>query len=220
MLDNLKHNQRNPNGVDGPTAFVRSSGGLANTNPVATSGSTLGSGGPVSERGRYGFERSSRLSPLDEARAPHENQRSLLVPLGVTVWLPEGAADYQAKTLEKDAKPKAAGQVVLFRRIMEDWVLGQQEAATLLGFETSSDVQDIYDGRKPVGNRDANDRLRAILRIAADLDALFQDVVSVRGWLYEAQKDLDGATPRALLQEGSMENLLRVKYYAAHLSGR
>ena len=90
----------------------------------------------------------------------------------------------------------------------------------MLGFEASSYVQEIYDGRKPVGHRDTNDRLRAILRIAADLDALFQDVFSIRGWLNEVQKDLDGATPRALLQEGSMENLLRVKYYVAHLSGR
>jgi len=129
-------------------------------------------------------------------------------------------ADYQAKTLNKGAKPKVAGQVVLFRRIMDDWGLGGQEAATLLGYAASSDVQDIYDGRKTVGHRDGIDRLRAILRIAADLDTLFQDIISIQSWLNEAQKDLDGASPRTLFQEGSMENLLRVKYYVSYLSGR
>ena len=73
---------------------------------------------------------------------------------------------------------------------------------------------------KLVEHRDANDRLRAVLRIAADLDALFQEVPAVRDWLSEPQRDLGGATPRSLLTEGSMENLLRVKYYIAYLSGR
>ena len=222
MQKNLehKHNQQLRNGVDGPSVMVRPSSGLANTNPVATSGSTLGSSGSMIVRTPYGFDMPFLLSPLDEARAPHENQHSLLEPFGVTVRSPAGVSGLQANTLKKNERPKAAGQVVLFRRIMEDWGFEQQEAATLLGFEASSDVQDIYDGRKPVGHRDANDRLRAILRIATDLDALFQDIVSIRGWLNEPQKELDSATPRALFQEGSMENLLRVRYYVSHLSGR
>jgi hypothetical protein len=115
---------------------------------------------------------------------------------------------------------KPAGQVVLFRKIMDDWNFNDQEAATLLGFEAASDIDEIYMGRKPVRHRDANDRLRAVLRIAADLDALFHEVVAIRDWLSEPQRDLGGATPRSLLIEGSMENLLRVKHYVAHLSGR
>jgi uncharacterized protein (DUF2384 family) len=71
-----------------------------------------------------------------------------------------------------------------------------------------------------VGHRDANDRLQAVLRIATDLDDLFREVAAIRDWLSEPQRDLDGATPRSLLTEGSMENLLRIKYYVAYLSGR
>ena len=110
---------------------------------------------------------------------------------------------------------KAAGQVVLFQRVMHDWGFDEQQAATLLGFENASDIRDMYAGRRPVGHRDANDRLRAVLRIAADLDALYQERSAIREWLNEPQADLGGKTPRALFDEGSMESLLRVKYYVS-----
>jgi hypothetical protein len=115
---------------------------------------------------------------------------------------------------------KRPGQVILFQKIMEDWGFSDQEAATLLGFESASDIEEIYSGTKPVGHRDANDRLRAVLRIATDLDALFRETNTIRDWLSEPQRDLGRATPRSLLTEGSMENLLRIKYYVACLSGR
>jgi hypothetical protein len=125
-----------------------------------------------------------------------------------------------AKILPRANALKPPGQIVLFQKIMEDWGFSDQEAATLLGFESASDIREIYRGTKPVGHRDANDRLRAVLRIAADLDALFRETSAIRDWLSEPQRDLGGATPRTLLTEGSMENLLRVKYYVACLSGR
>ena len=103
---------------------------------------------------------------------------------------------------------------------MDQWDFSDKEAAALLGFEDKVDIQDIYEGRKPVGHRDANDRLRIVLRIAADIDALYDDKDAIRNWLNEPQRDLGGKTPRAHLNEGSMENLLQVKYYVAHLSGR
>jgi Protein of unknown function (DUF2384) len=115
---------------------------------------------------------------------------------------------------------KPAGQVVLFKKTMEDWNFTDEEAATLLGFEAAFDIGEIYLGMKPVGHRDANDRLRAVLRIATDLDALFEGVSAIRDWLSEPQCDLGGVPPRRLLTEGSMENLLRVKSYVAYLSGR
>src|SRR5262249_50447495 len=141
---------------------------------------------------------------------------------GADFYVPsaQGVLIIQAKHVDERKPVKTAGQVVLFKKVMEDWRFSDKEAATLLGFESGSDVKDIFAGLKPVGHRDANDRLRAVLRIAADLDALFQDAASVRDWLKEPQKDLGGKTPRALLDEGSMENLLKVKYYVSHLSGR
>jgi hypothetical protein len=125
-----------------------------------------------------------------------------------------------AGDLPRARLPKPAGQVVLLHKVMDDWGFDDQQAATLLGFEGASDINKIYTGEKPVGHRDANDRLRAILRIATDLDALFRKPGAIRNWLSEPQRDLGGATPGSLLTEGSMENLLRVKYYVAYLSGR
>ena len=122
--------------------------------------------------------------------------------------------------LPKTPARKPTGPVVLFQKTMGDWGFSDQDAATLLGLEAASDVRDVFQGVKPVRHRDSKDRLRAVLRIGADLDALFSDVAAIREWLSEAQPDLDGETPCKLLTEGSMENLLRVKYYLAHLSGR
>jgi hypothetical protein len=103
---------------------------------------------------------------------------------------------------------------------MEDWDFDDKAAAILLGFNAATEIREIYSGMKPLVQRDTNDRLAAVLRIAADLDALFQETALIRDWLSEPQRELDRASPRTLLSEGSMENLLRVKYYVAHLSGR
>ena len=75
---------------------------------------------------------------------------------------------------------------------MEDWGFDEREAGTLLGFESGLDVKEIYLGMRPVGHRDANDRLRAVLRIAADLDALYGEIAAVQDWLNEPQKDWAG----------------------------
>ena len=91
------------------------------------------------------------------------------------------------------------GVNVLCKKITEDWGLNQEESGLLLC--------------KAGGHRN-------IIRIAADLDELFQDVEAVRSWLNEAQTDLGEKTPRALLTDGSMESLMAVTDYVAHLSGR
>jgi hypothetical protein len=214
MLDNLERDQILHNGKYRSTTAARPSTGLANTNPVATPGSPLGWDMFASHyAGDSPKEILERLA--DSVFAVQEVE-------DVDIWLrsAEGVVEIRVKRANEKTKPKLPGQIVLFKKIMEDWGFDEQEAATLLGLDAPSDVRDIYDGRKPVVHRDANDRLRAILRIAADLDALYRDVRAIQDWLNEPQKDLGGATPRSLLQEGSMENLLTVKYYVSHLSGR
>jgi len=217
MLDNLEHNRKVRNGRDGPFTTVTPSTGLGNTNPAATLGSTFGSGAPVILHGRRGVGKSVALQELVEGLDPvlAVQGGSIVVAhsIGGRVVLFENSAA-ESKVLRPE------GQVVLFKKVMDQWDFSDEEAAMLLGFEDAADIQDIYEGRKPVGHRDANDRLRAVLRIAADIDALYDDKDAIRGWLNEPQRDLGGKTPRALLTEGSMENLLQVKYYVAHLSGR
>jgi hypothetical protein len=217
MLNTLNYNGRLGDGNDDPHIPVRSGAGLGNTNPIATLGSTLGSGAAWVEQ----------LPSRAKAWEPSERQARVIHFL-VAKPLTLGSPEFGTPTLEthaaavapQSAKFKPAGQVVLFQRVMEDWGFNDREAATLLGFESASDMREIYSGSKPVGHRDANDRLRAVLRIAADLDALFREVGAIRNWLREPQHKLVEAIPHSLLTEGSMENLLRVKYYVAYLSGR
>jgi len=200
-------------------------GALGSTQPTATLGSTLQ--GLVEPGTRWpAVDETSRqvLLLLKDLLHPEWSTRPERVVMHIA---PRGGA--VAAATEVFAKvdpgigterPKATGQVVLLEKVMQQWGFSEKEAAMLLGFEDSSDIREIYDGRKPVGHRDANDRLRAVLRIAADIDALFDDRDAIRDWLNEPQRDLGGKTPRALLNEGSMENLLQVKYYVSHLSGR
>lgn len=219
MLDNLEHNRRARNGKDGPHFPVISGGGLGNTNPVATRGTTFGVDVPL--RFKTADSLLNEWGDTQHER-PREQSFSLQGPTAGGVVAPSLGARFlvEAFALEKAKTLKPAGQVVLFRKVMEDWSFNEKEAATLLGFEIGSDIKEVYLGMKHVRHRDANDRLRAVLRIAADLDALYQEVAATRDWLSEPQSDLDGATPRALLNEGSMENLLRVKYYVSYISGR
>jgi hypothetical protein len=232
------------NGSDGPYSLGPSLLGFGNTNPDATLGPTQGLKLPAVrdeleqesawvqfERGftrhRAAVEQESLWVQLEKGL---ERQRA---PKGESPKTPEekllraifGAAERlhfiaEAKVAQKSPRLKPTGQIVLFHKIMQDWGFNDGEASTLLGFESASDIREIYLGMKPVGHRDANDRLRAVLRIAADLHALFRSEAAIRDWLSEPQRDLDRATPRSLLTEGSMENLLRVKYYVAYLSGR
>jgi Protein of unknown function (DUF2384) len=228
MPINLEYNRPIWNGRDGPD-IVRSSSGLGNTNPIATHAPTFPSGASM----RTPFEARPAMGPdfvindintaalagsLTTARI-----RTLFSDLEVTAVTDARArgatlAQFAGTSSLPASAPvlKPPGEVVLFRKIMDDWGFNDQEAATLLGFEAALDINEIYF----FGQRDANDRLRTVLRIATDLDALFGEVVAIRGWFGEPQRDLDGATPYALLTEGSMEDLLRVKYYVAYLSGR
>jgi hypothetical protein len=215
MLDPRDQGQGLENGRD-----LRPGIGLGNTNPVATLGSTFGSGAPSVMRS----ERSTPSWIVREAVDPHarfvipgeRGQPSFERELAF-LWLePE-----TSNLLQRSKSPKPTASVKLFQQIMNDWDFDDQAAATLLGFEAVSDIRQIYAGVKPVGHRDANDRLRSVLRIATDLHALFnKEVPTIRGWLGEAQSDLGEVSPRSLLTEGSMENLLRVKHYVAYLSGR
>jgi hypothetical protein len=222
MPHNLEYNQPVGNGKD---ASAGSEIGLGNTSPVDTLGSTLGVDAPFAASGAAAgglFQRRRGFGFVTPVPAV-----GLVVVVGEPIPITQDDVIHvervEVKVLAREAKARAlkpSGQIVLFQRIMEDWGFGEPEAATLLGFETASDISEIYHGRRSVGHRDANDRLRAVLRMGADLDALFGEVAAIREWLSEAQRDLGGMTPRSLLTEGSMENLLKVKQYIAFLSGR
>jgi hypothetical protein len=212
MPEFLERGQRLRNGKDGPQLPIGAIKALGNTEPRATLGSTFGTDVPVPTRETFVAE--SELLPVHTI---------VVQAAGEPIWtvsLPASSLKGSLRYQIQEMAFKPTGQVVLFRKIMEQWAFSDDEASTLLGFEDAADIRDIYDGRKPVGQRDANDRLRVVLRIAADVDALFQDEKAIRDWLSETQKDLGGQTPRALLNEGSMENLLKVKYYVSYLSGR
>jgi hypothetical protein len=217
--------------------IMRSGVGLDNTNPIATQGPAFSLRTP---RQIHALEAVWLTvgSPSRSVQATLSGESGMSVDAeilrraeiawgtaqvqfeGLSTLSGEGGMSADAEILPRARALKPAGQVILFQKIMQEWDFTDQEAARLLGFDAAADIGEIYLGTKPVAHRDANDRLRAVLRIATDLDDLFREVAAIRDWLSEPQRDLDGATPRSLLTEGSMENLLRIKYYVAYLSGR
>ncbi len=219
MLEKANIDGKSKNGRDGAPLTDPTLWGLGNTDPLATRGPTLGLARPSVAPSASEQEQAypGKEGPLGAAVRMLRLERGPDLDYGAS-----GARlrIVEAKSAPKPATRQPAGQVVLFQKIMHDWGFGDQDASTLLGFESVSDLREIYLGAKPVGHRDANDRLRDTLRIATDLYGLFRSEAAIRDWLSEPQRDLDGTTPRSLLTEGSMENLLRVKYYVAYLSGR
>ena len=103
---------------------------------------------------------------------------------------------------------------------MNIWNFSDHEASILLGMEDAKIIGDLYRGFVTLRQRDQNDRLRAVLSIAADLDALYRDENVIRSWLRERQEMLDGNSPLSFLLEGSMEKLLWVRQYVDYLAGR
>lgn len=205
MLDNLEQNQRVGAGVGSLSVIIAPSAGLGNTNPVATLGSMLGLD-VRAVSGRAAKPITAQWLAVGQVFPVRDENFALVRSFEVGV--------------SESGVRRPLGQIVFFKKVMEQWGFRDDEAATLLGFDDAADIRDIYRGRKSPEHRDTNDRVRAVLRIAADLDALYDDEAAIRDWLNEPQSDLGGSSPHALLTEGSMENLLQVKYYVAHLSGR
>lgn len=152
----LENNRPLGNGRDGPHMPEQRRVGLGNTNPVAMLGSALGLGAPPIDY-RKAKQRKSE-SPQNVFQTTTEPVFLVQSGEGAGFYFPpaETKAEQRAKVLRPE------GQVVLFKKIIEDWGFEDREAATLLGFETASDIDEIYLGVMPVRQRDANDRLRTI----------------------------------------------------------
>ena len=113
MPDNLEleHNRRVRNGKAGPHYPGRSPVGLGNTNPVATLGSTF-VGVPVPY---------ARLASLLEE---FHGQTFVVQAAGsadLYVGSPEGLLVLETKTVGKGKSLSPAGQIVLFKKVMEEW---------------------------------------------------------------------------------------------------
>jgi hypothetical protein len=62
-----------------------------------------------------------------------------------------------------------------------------------------------------------DDDRRSLIRIAADLDALYRDDDVVRSFIDKSIEQLGGASPKAAIAAGKIAN---VESYVAFLSGR
>lgn len=129
-----------------------------------------------------------------------------------TAVLPTASA--KAKDLE------LAGEVALFREIMSDWGLNDQQASAILGYKEPRFATDLYRGLTSIRQRDAEERLQLIITIAVDLEALYREYDVIRKWLRKPHELLNQAVPLAMATEGTSLDLLKLSEYVEYLSGR
>lgn len=167
----------------------------------------------------------TRWQPASRAREPEEppTQEQRAFPQlnfreeggGFTVETSHGVAARQRFTV------RPAGQIVLFHRVMEQWALNDDDAAKLLGFPTPRIIRELYAGLGGLDQRDAQDRLRAVIKIASLLHAVYGgSLAAIRSWLAASEELLGNQSPVDLLREGSMENVIRVRQLVEHMAGR
>ena len=108
----------------------------------------------------------------------------------------------------------------LIRKIFESWKLGMGDRATLLGLEKSDQrlASEFLAGEATIAGRDIKDRIAYLILIKSTLHSLFRNADVENEWLREMHGLLGGCTPMALLLEGSMENILRVKEFCDEAS--
>lgn len=113
------------------------------------------------------------------------------------------------------------GPILLLRKILTTWRLGEGQATRLLGLDPSDEsyVTGVLGGCQSLKGRDVNDRLAYLIQIRMALFAWFRDETVENDWLREVHVALDHQVPMDLLLEGSMENLLLVKEYVEAATG-
>lgn len=129
-------------------------------------------------------------------------------------YVPALSAPIKAKDLE------VAGEVALFREIMEDWGFNDHQASAVLGYKEPTFAAELFKGLVSIRQRDAEERLQLVITIAVDLDALYRDRDVIRKWLRRPHELIGGATPLAMATEGTSLDLLKLSEYVEYLSGR
>ena len=111
--------------------------------------------------------------------------------------------------------------VRLILRLLEDWQLEKNDAASLLGFEDSEldYVSDVQSGYELLERQDAKPRIANLLYIRKSLWIFFQDLEVENDWLREPQEMLDERMPLSLLKSGSMEDLQLLREYVDAMTG-
>ena len=106
-------------------------------------------------------------------------------------------------------------------RLLEDWQLEKDDAASLLGFEDSEldYVSDVQSGYELLKRQDAKPRIANLLYIRKSLWIFFQDLEVENDWLREPQEMLDERMPLSLLKNGSMEDLQLLREYVDAMTG-
>jgi hypothetical protein len=160
-----------------------------------------------------------------QVRVGKTNETAVATEYALPVEVQEGdraGLDFENlnKKITRGIKLEAPGRIKGFRRLMDRWGFTRKDAKEILGFDNEGMIGELYTGIEKVQQRDVKDRLRLFLSLAVDLHGLFREHDVIKEWFDEPHGMLRGKTPRSLLVEGSMENLLRVKQLAQYEANR
>jgi hypothetical protein len=107
---------------------------------------------------------------------------------------------------------RLSGPIQFLKGLLAVWDLPENWVCKLLGLDPDDTVlgKSLMDGTTPLRGRDARDRIVCLIGMRAILQSVFRDENVEREWLHERQEVFEGRSPLDLVEEGSMENLLRV----------
>ena len=125
----------------------------------------------------------------------------------------------QVSIFDNEAPARLSAPVQFVMRLVELWNLDDGAVARLLGFEPqdSTAAANLLGGRTRL-TKDAKDRVANLVRIRSLLDNLYRDIGAENRWLNTPKHELNHRTPRAFLDDGTLESLLTLRYFVEHLS--
>jgi uncharacterized protein (DUF2384 family) len=122
-----------------------------------------------------------------------------------------GGADYSPS--ETAAMQRAVGAI--FAR----WGVSDVDAAVILGGISPKTFRRWRDGEYGRVNRDLADRMSYILGIHKALRIIFAEPAQGYAWMRQPNQRLGGRTPLALLLDGGMDDLRRLRRYLDSVRG-
>jgi hypothetical protein len=119
-----------------------------------------------------------------------------------------------------DYRGKVTGHVHVLLSIFDRWQIADKEAVVFLGSDNVEFVNDLRKGSIGLGNRDAKDRARIIMRIYEGVHSLMRSADAERSWIRAPLPALNGRTVLDIMRDGSMSDLIYINQFVDYVNGR
>ena len=104
-------------------------------------------------------------------------------------------------------------------KLFDKWGVSDVDAAVLLGGIAAKTYRRWKDGDYGRVNRDLADRMSNLLGIHKALRIIFTNPAQAYGWIKSENKSLGGRMPLAIMMQGGMNDIVRIRRYLDSVRG-